>query len=234
MATLISRVTAVTSTVLVAVAALSACTPRPDGPAPAAAEFFAELDRGDTGAAAALSDRPSEAHEALNEAWTGLQATHLSAEILGSRHTEDTGSVHYRFTWELPKKRTWTYDGVLNMIRDEGRWQVRWSASALHPKLGEHQHDRNPHDQHSDDVLRHPLQGLHATPIVCCLLTFDQALMSHPHDSPHHGPQDPGRQQNQDDIGDGDQKLKPGWRLRNTPLGEQVMNKFFSHDPSVL
>ena len=139
MATLISKVTAVTSTVLVAVAALSACTPRPDGPAPAAAQFFAELDRGDTGAAAALSDRPTEAHEALNEAWTGLQATHLSAEILGSRHAEDTGSVHYRFTWELPKKRTWTYDGVLNMIRDEGRWLVRWSASALHPKLGEHQ-----------------------------------------------------------------------------------------------
>ncbi|MGI9123289.1 MAG: penicillin-binding transpeptidase domain-containing protein, partial [Mycobacterium sp.] len=40
---------------------------------------------------------------------------------------------------ELPKKRTWTYDGVLNMIRDEGRWMVRWTASDLHPKLGEHQ-----------------------------------------------------------------------------------------------
>ena len=139
MATLVTRVTAVASALLVAASAVSACTPRPDGPAPAAAEFFAELDRGDTGAAAALSDRPSEAHAALNEAWTGLQATHLSAEVLGSRYTEDTGSVHYRFTWELPKKRTWSYDGVLNMIRDEGRWLVRWSASALHPKLGEHQ-----------------------------------------------------------------------------------------------
>jgi len=139
MATLTTRVTAVTSTLLVTVSALSACTPRPDGPAPAAAEFFADLDRGDTGAAAALSDRPSEAHEALNGAWTGLQATHLRAEILGSRYTGDTGSVNYRFTWELPKKRTWTYDGTLNLIRDEGRWQIRWSASALHPKLGEHQ-----------------------------------------------------------------------------------------------
>ena len=25
------------------------------------------------------------------------------------------------------------------MVRDEGRWEVRWSATGLHPKLGEHQ-----------------------------------------------------------------------------------------------
>ena len=143
MATSTSQATKVTGLVsalaLVAAGALSACTPRPDGPAPAAAQFFADLGRGDTGAAAQLSDLPTEAHAALNEAWSGLQATHLDAKILGSRHTEDTGSVNYRFTWELPKKRTWTYDGVLNLIRDEGKWRIRWVASALHPKLGENQ-----------------------------------------------------------------------------------------------
>jgi len=143
MATSTSQATKVTGLVsalaLVAAGALSACTPRPDGPAPAAAQFFADLGRGDTGAAAQLSDLPTEAHAALNEAWSGLQATHLDAKILGSRYTEDTGSVNYRFTWELPKKRTWTYDGVLNLIRDEGKWRIRWVASALHPKLGENQ-----------------------------------------------------------------------------------------------
>ena len=143
MATFTSQATKATGLVsalaLVAAGALSACTPRPDGPAPAAAQFFADLGRGDTGAAAQLSDLPTEAHAALNEAWSGLQATHLDAKILGSRYTEDTGSVNYRFTWELPKKRTWTYDGVLNLIRDEGKWRIRWVASALHPKLGENQ-----------------------------------------------------------------------------------------------
>ena len=118
---------------------LSACTPRPDGPSPIAAQFFADLGKGDTAAAAKLSDRPADAHAALNEAWSGLQASHLDATILGSRYTEDTGSVNYRFTWELPKKRVWTYDGVLNLVRDEGHWRVRWTPSALHPKLGEHQ-----------------------------------------------------------------------------------------------
>lgn len=123
----------------VAAGTVSACTPRPDGPEPAAEQFFADLGRGDTGAAAQLSDRPTEAHAALNEAWSGLQADHLDVTVLGSRYTEDTGSVNYRFTWALPKQRSWTYDGVLNLIRDEGRWRIRWAASALHPKLGEHQ-----------------------------------------------------------------------------------------------
>ncbi|HPY24172.1 MAG TPA: penicillin-binding transpeptidase domain-containing protein [Mycobacterium sp.] len=136
---LTSRVTALVSVLVLTVGAVSACTPRPDGPAPLAERFFADLGRGDTGAAAQLSDRPTEAHADLNEAWTGLQATRLDATVLGSRFTQDTGSVNYRFTWELPKNRSWTYDGVLNLIRDEGNWRIRWAASALHPKLGEHQ-----------------------------------------------------------------------------------------------
>lgn len=119
--------------------ALSGCTPRPDGPEPAAEKFFAALATGDTAAAAELSDRPADAKTALNEAWNGLQATRLDAQILGSKYSQDTGSVAYRYTWHLPKNRTWTYDGQLNMIRDEGRWEVRWSATGLHPRLGEHQ-----------------------------------------------------------------------------------------------
>ncbi|WP_396934503.1 penicillin-binding transpeptidase domain-containing protein [Mycolicibacterium sp.] len=119
--------------------ALSACTPRPDGPEPAAEKFFAALATGDTSAAAQLSDRPDDAKTALSEAWHGLQATRLDAQILGSKYSQDTGSVAYRYTWHLPKNRTWTYDGQLNMVRDEGRWEVRWSATGLHPRLGEHQ-----------------------------------------------------------------------------------------------
>ena len=120
-------------------ASLNACTPKPNGPEPAAEEFFASLAKGDTGGASQLTDRPEDARAALNEAWAGLQATHLDAQVLGSKFAEDTGSVTYRYTWHLPKDRTWTYDGQLNMVRNEGRWEVRWSATGLHPKLGEHQ-----------------------------------------------------------------------------------------------
>jgi hypothetical protein len=124
---------------LVAMAAVSACTPRPEGPAPAADRFFAALSTGDTAAAAELSDAPSDAREALNAAWAGLQASHLDTQILGSKYTEDIGTVNYRYTWHLPKNRTWTYDGRLKMARYEGHWQVRWNTTDLHPRLGEHQ-----------------------------------------------------------------------------------------------
>ena len=138
MATLVSRVAAILTVSAVA-ATLNACTPKPNGPEPVAEQFFAALATGDTGAAAAFSDKPADARAALNEAWAGLQAVRLDAQIVGSKYAEDTGSVTYRYTWHLPKNRTWTYDGQLNMVREEGRWEVRWSATGLHPRLGEHQ-----------------------------------------------------------------------------------------------
>ncbi|MBV8349212.1 MAG: penicillin-binding transpeptidase domain-containing protein, partial [Mycolicibacterium sp.] len=144
MATLISPASRVAglltvATVVGAIASISACTPRPDGPAPAAEKFYAALAKGDTTGAAKLTDRPDDARDALNAAWGGLQAAHLDAQVRGSSFHEDTGAVDYRYTWHLPKKRTWTYDGRLSMIRENGRWEVRWTAAGLHPKLGEHQ-----------------------------------------------------------------------------------------------
>ncbi|MBS1693947.1 MAG: penicillin-binding transpeptidase domain-containing protein [Actinobacteria bacterium] len=142
MATLVSsvsRAAGLVTAVIVAAAGLSACTPRPDGPEPAAQRFFAALATGDITAAAELSDRPADARAALNAAWSGLQATRLDAQIVGSKYSEDTGSIAYRYTWHLPRDRTWTYDGQLNMVRDEGRWEVRWSATGLHPRLGQNQ-----------------------------------------------------------------------------------------------
>ncbi|QVI26455.1 penicillin-binding transpeptidase domain-containing protein [Mycolicibacterium neoaurum] len=132
-----------TAVAVLAVAALgtslSACTPKPDGPEPAAARFFAALSTGDTAAAAALADKPEEAKEALNEAWAGLQANRLDTQITGSKYELDTGTVKYRYTWHLPKERTWTYDGELNMVRNEGQWEVRWTTTGLHPGLGANQ-----------------------------------------------------------------------------------------------
>ena len=144
MATQTSFVTRVTGqlavvAVMSAGGLLSGCTPKPMGPEPTAQAFFAALTKGDTGAAADLSDHPADARAALNEAWAGLQATGIDAQVLSSKYAEDTGSVTYRYTWHLPKNRIWTYDGQLNMIRDEGKWEVRWSATGLHPNLGENQ-----------------------------------------------------------------------------------------------
>ena len=139
MATKITLVSRFGALIVLAAGAVQGCTPRPEGPLPAAERFFAALAVGDTARAAQLTDSDEEAREALNAAWSGLQATHLDAQVLGSRYTEDTGTIKYRFTWHLPKKRSWTYDGQLKMARDEGHWQVRWNTTDLHPRLGEHQ-----------------------------------------------------------------------------------------------
>jgi len=141
MATLTSLVTraAGLATVTALVVTLGACTPRPDGPESTAEEFFAALAVGDTSAAAQLSDRPEAARATLNKVWAGLQATGLDAQILSAKYAEDTGTITYRYTWHLPKDRTWTYDGQLNMAREEGHWGVRWSATGVHPRLGENQ-----------------------------------------------------------------------------------------------
>jgi cell division protein FtsI/penicillin-binding protein 2 len=144
MATHTSFVTRVTGLLTVAVVVgagglLSACTPKPLGPEPTAQAFFAALAKGDTASAAELSDHPADARAALNQAWSGLQATGLDAVVLSSKYAEDTGSIAYRYTWHLPKNRIWTYDGQLNMVRDEGKWEVRWSATGLHPNLGDNQ-----------------------------------------------------------------------------------------------
>src|ERR1700738_3816561 len=125
--------------VLVTAPAVSACTPHAEGPAPAAERFFAALSTGDTAAAAELSDAPSDAREALNAAWAGLQASHLDTRILGSKYTEDIGTVSYRYTWHLPKNRTWTYDGQLKMAHYEAHGQARGSPPDCHPRLGEPQ-----------------------------------------------------------------------------------------------
>jgi hypothetical protein len=135
----VTRWTAVAAAVLIVAGLLAGCTPRPDGPGPAAEQFFTALATGNTSAAAALSDKPDDAKAALNSAWAGLQATQMDAQILGSTYDEDTGSVDYRYTWHLPKNRTWSYEGRLSMIREEGHWLVRWTPAGLHPKLGEHQ-----------------------------------------------------------------------------------------------
>lgn len=138
---MVTKTTLATAVVglLIVLTILPGCTPKPEGPGPAAEKFLAALSVGDTATAARLSDAPNEAREALNAAWAGLQATHLDAQVLSSKYAEDTGMVVYRFTWHLPKNRTWSYDGQLKMARDEGRWQVRWTPTGLHPKLGEHQ-----------------------------------------------------------------------------------------------
>ena len=123
----------------VVTASLTGCTPKPDGPEPAAQAFLAAFEANDIAAAAADTDKPDAAATALTEAWTNLQAESMDARTTSVQVDGDTATVGYTYTWQLPKDRVWTYDGRLNMGRSEGEWVVRWTASDIHPKLGDAQ-----------------------------------------------------------------------------------------------
>ncbi|SEK28775.1 penicillin-binding transpeptidase domain-containing protein [Rhodococcus maanshanensis] len=116
-----------------------ACTPKPAGPEPAAQEFLDAVADRESERAAALSDRPADAQPAIDAAWEGLQAESLTATTGSVRVDGDTATVGYTYEWHLPKDRVWTYSGDLQMGRKNGEWAVRWSATDLHPKLGDTQ-----------------------------------------------------------------------------------------------
>jgi cell division protein FtsI/penicillin-binding protein 2 len=118
---------------------LAACTPKPDGPEPAAEQFVSLLADQDTASAAALTDRPDVARTALESAWENLQAESMTATVGSARVTGDTATVQYTYEWHLPKDRVWTYTGDLQMGRRDGEWAVRWNSTDLHPKLGDTQ-----------------------------------------------------------------------------------------------
>ncbi|MEV0341502.1 penicillin-binding transpeptidase domain-containing protein [Nocardia sp. NPDC050713] len=125
--------------VAVLAAAAAGCSAGPQGPAPAADAFVAAFAENDLTAAAELTSQPEKATAALTSAWQNLQAEELTARTGAARVTGDTATVDYTYEWRLPKNRTWTYTGQLQMGRTGGRWMVRWTSSNIHPELGDTQ-----------------------------------------------------------------------------------------------
>ncbi|WP_167677231.1 MULTISPECIES: penicillin-binding transpeptidase domain-containing protein [unclassified Rhodococcus (in: high G+C Gram-positive bacteria)] len=124
---------------VVLVGSISACTPGPDGPEPAAQAFLAAFSERDIDTASADTDRPDAAATALNDAWNNLQAQSLDARTTSVEVNGDTATVGFTYDWHLPKDRVWTYDGQLRMGRTDGQWGVRWSSTNIHPGLGDTQ-----------------------------------------------------------------------------------------------
>ncbi len=119
--------------------AATACVSGQQGPVPAADAFAAAFAEHDLAAAAALTTAPEKATAALTSAWDALQAERLRIRTGDARVSGDTATVDYTYEWTLPKGRQWTYTGELQMGRSGGRWLVRWTATDIHPRLGDTQ-----------------------------------------------------------------------------------------------
>ncbi|WP_280255332.1 penicillin-binding transpeptidase domain-containing protein [Nocardia wallacei] len=119
--------------------AVSGCGSGSQGPVAVADDFLAAVAQHDVAGAGKLTNQPDKASAALASAWDRLQAEEVTAHTGDARVTGDTATVDYTYRWRLPKNRIWTYTGQLQMGRSDGRWQVRWTASDIHPKLGDTQ-----------------------------------------------------------------------------------------------
>ncbi|WP_084525218.1 penicillin-binding transpeptidase domain-containing protein [Nocardia vaccinii] len=133
------RRTGVVLTAVVVAVSADACATGPKGPLAAAADFVADFARHDVQAAAGLTNQPDKAATALASAWDNLGARTMSAHTGSARVSGDTATVDYTYEWHLAKNRVWTYTGQLQMGRVDGGWQLRWTASDIHPQLGDTQ-----------------------------------------------------------------------------------------------
>ncbi|GAA2068036.1 penicillin-binding transpeptidase domain-containing protein [Williamsia deligens] len=113
-----------------------ACSTTDDGPRAAASSFLGVVADRRLDAAAAQTDTPGQARTDLDAAWSGLQADGLRTDVGRSRVDGDTATVDVRWSWALPRKATWTYDGRLDMARTDDGWRVRWTSTDIHPDLG--------------------------------------------------------------------------------------------------
>ncbi len=126
--------------VLALVASVVACTPRPDTGEDVLGEFLAALGMGDVDGAAELTDKTTTAQRDLSAAWEGLRAETMTAEVGEVRGDGRQTTAQVHMDWRLGGGREWAYDTTFHLTQSDSRWAVRWSPSALHPRLGNNQH----------------------------------------------------------------------------------------------
>lgn len=135
----IRRITAMATAVALSATAV-ACTPRPDTGQDVLEDFLGALGSGDVRAAAELTDHPDAAQRDLDAAWRGLSPQSLAAEVGDVRGDGGRTTADVDLAWDLPGERDWAYATTFNLTKSDSRWAVRWTPSALHPRLGNNQH----------------------------------------------------------------------------------------------
>ncbi|WP_341267571.1 penicillin-binding transpeptidase domain-containing protein [Gordonia malaquae] len=118
----------------------AACSSDDDEPRDAADRFISAFAARDVQSAAAVTTNPDAATRAMSETWEGLGAESMSARTGRVRVDHDVADVDVTYTWSLPGGRTWEYQAMLSMGRSDTGWSVRWTSTAIHPKLGTDQH----------------------------------------------------------------------------------------------
>lgn len=118
---------------LAAVALLSAgCSSGPEQPDTVAGEFVEALNRDDLPAAAALTDNPAQAGDALRGLYEGL-----GSEVVFRVDSADDDRFTLAATWKLGKdgKHEWTYTTTGTAAEAGDDWKIDWNPATVAPGL---------------------------------------------------------------------------------------------------
>ncbi|BDT86390.1 penicillin-binding protein [Nocardia cyriacigeorgica] len=118
---------------LAAVALLSAgCSSGPEQPDTVAGEFVEALNRDDLPAAAALTDNPAQAGDALRGLYEGL-----GSEVVFRVDSADDDRFTLAATWKLGKdgKHEWTYTTTGTAAESGDDWKIDWNPATVAPGL---------------------------------------------------------------------------------------------------
>ncbi|WP_433193352.1 penicillin-binding transpeptidase domain-containing protein [Nocardia sp. CA-107356] len=112
--------------------ALTCCSSGPDQPDTVAGQFADALSRDDIAAAAALTDDPAKAADALSKLYDGL-----GTEVEFDVRSADRNSITLAATWKLGKdgKNEWSYTTNATASDTGDGWKVKWDPDAIAPGL---------------------------------------------------------------------------------------------------
>ncbi|MGY6651263.1 penicillin-binding transpeptidase domain-containing protein [Amycolatopsis sp. TRM77291] len=107
-----------------------------DSPAQVATRFLRLFDTGDL--TTAPVDDPAAATAALTgtrNALGGASVKTSLGEVPTTPGDAPSTSATFHAAWTFGGGSVWKYEGKLDLVRNAGKWVVRWAMSAIHPKL---------------------------------------------------------------------------------------------------
>src|ERR1700754_2628853 len=112
-----------------------------DGPTPEdiASDYLGAFAKGDSAAAAKLTDSPDSAKALLSKLRAELAPEKVAAQLGTVETTDTTAKASFKVTWDFGHDRRWDYDGRMELRQDDDTWQVHWATTVVHPELAEQQ-----------------------------------------------------------------------------------------------
>jgi cell division protein FtsI/penicillin-binding protein 2 len=109
-----------------------------DRPEPVAAAYLEAWGRKDWAAMQAhVAAPPADFAKRHTDMADGLRVTEASFTPGTATVTDDRAELPFQARLQLRALGEWPYDGVLRLVRRDGRWLVDWSPATLHPDLTE-------------------------------------------------------------------------------------------------